>query len=279
MTTLPRISIVTPSYNQAHFLERTIKSVLDQGYPNLEYIVMDGGSTDDSLEIIRRYSNQLAYWVSAPDGGQAEAIQRGFARSTGEILGWLNSDDLLLPGSLQHIAAQFLRKPGADFLAGGYVNIDESDRVTWCHWPVTPTFERILLVGFYVGQPACFWSHLAYDRVDGIDPTFQFGLDGDLFLRMLHRGQAISTTHLLACFRSHPASKSARLQEVHLAEKAKINKYWNRDYLQRVHGRRVYLYWRFQMVLRRGPQLLSLWTRYGNLRPWLYREMLPEELL
>ena len=115
MKALPRISIVTPSYNQARFLEQSMRSILDQGYPNLEYIVMDGGSTDGSAEIIHRYAGWLAYWASEPDGGQADAIRHGFARATGEILAWVNSDDLLLPGSLGHVALQFCRHPEADF--------------------------------------------------------------------------------------------------------------------------------------------------------------------
>ena len=134
----PRISIVTPSYNQARFLEKTIRSVLDQEYPNLEYIVMDGGSDDGSVEILRRYSNRLTYWRSSRDDGQADAIKRGFTLATGDILGWVNSDDLLLPGSLEHVAHQFRQHRGADFLAGGFVPIDENGRATWCFWPSHP---------------------------------------------------------------------------------------------------------------------------------------------
>lgn len=276
----PRISIVTPSYNQAHFLEETIQSVLDQGYPHLEYIVMDGGSTDDSAEIIRGYAERLTYWVSAPDGGQANAIEQGFERATGEILGWVNSDDLLLPGSLEHVAHQFRQHPEVDFLAGGFVPIDEQGRVTWCFWPVTPTFERLLLVGFYVGQQACFWTRRAYDRAGGIDPSFHFAMDGDLFLRILRCGKAISTTRLLACFRSHRASKSARLQDVNEAERARIQDRWNYNKLMRTRGNQEYIRWRLLTVLRRGPQLLRLWARFGQLRPWTRRnDMRPEDLL
>src|SRR5579862_8824120 len=105
----PRITVVTPSFQQGRFLEETIRSVLGQGYPNLDYIVIDGGSTDQSVEIIQKYAAQLSYWVSEPDHGQANAVNKGFQRSTGEILGWLNSDDLLLPGALFTIGRAFAR--------------------------------------------------------------------------------------------------------------------------------------------------------------------------
>jgi glycosyltransferase involved in cell wall biosynthesis len=275
----PRISIITPSYNQVGFIERTMVSVLNQGYPNLEYIVMDGGSTDGTVEVIKRYSNQLAYWVSAPDDGQADAIRRGFEMSEGEILGYVNSDDLLLSGSLEHVAMQFQQHPEANFLAGGFSDIDEHGHVTWCHWPVTPTFERLLLAGFYIGQPACYWTRQAYKRAGGIDTSFQFTMDYDLFLRILQKDRAIATNRLLACFRSHPESKSALLQCVHQEEQARIYLRLNREILLQERGRRIYWNWRLHTKLNSALQQLRLLYRFGNRHPWLFREMFAEEFI
>ena len=122
-----KISIVTPSYNQSQFLERTILSVLNQNYPNLEYLIIDGGSTDGSVEIIRKYEKYLAYWVSEKDNGQADAINRGFQKSTGKILAWLNSDDIYLPGTLLKVSETFNKNPEVDLIFSNIFFIDEYD--------------------------------------------------------------------------------------------------------------------------------------------------------
>src|SRR6185369_4878244 len=126
----PKITIVTPSFNQGRWIEQTIRSVLDQGYPNLEYIVLDGGSTDGSSEIIERYAGSLAFWASEPDGGQAAAINRGFARATGSLLGWINSDDLLEPGALALLAAEHRATPDAVLLGDVWNFVDGSDELS-----------------------------------------------------------------------------------------------------------------------------------------------------
>ncbi|NVO00781.1 MAG: glycosyltransferase, partial [Geobacteraceae bacterium] len=128
MTAPPKITIVTPSYNQGRFLEKTILSVLDQGYPNLEYIVIDGGSTDESVEIIKKYADRLTYWVSEPDRGQSHAINKGFERATGEIFGWLNSDDWYHPGALQAVAEAFAANPDVGAVVGAGEMVDEEGK-------------------------------------------------------------------------------------------------------------------------------------------------------
>ncbi|QDT63417.1 glycosyltransferase family 2 protein [Calycomorphotria hydatis] len=204
----PRISIVTPSYNQAEFLGRTIESVLGQNYPALEYVVRDGASTDGSVEIIESYSDQLTRWVSEPDDGQADAIVKGFSESTGEIMGWLNSDDLLLPGTLNTVANYFQQHPEVDAVYGNRVMIDADDREVG-RWVLPPHNSRVLRWFDYVPQETLFWRRELWDRVGGIDPSFRFALDWDLLLRFLDAGAKFA--HLpkfLGAFRVHDDQKS-----------------------------------------------------------------------
>jgi len=125
----PKISVVTPSYNQAEFLERTILSVLNQNYPNLEYIIIDGGSTDGSVEIIKKYEKYLAYWVSEKDRGQAHALNKGFEKSTGDLIGWQNSDDIYLPGAFFKVAEAYKKKPNYDVYFGSVYFVDRDDKI------------------------------------------------------------------------------------------------------------------------------------------------------
>ena len=156
-SSLPSISIVTPSYNQAAFLEETIRSVLLQGYPNLEYIVMDGGSTDGSVEIIKKYEKHLTYWTSQKDAGASDAIRKGFERATGSILAYLNSDDLYLPGAIHHLINRF-KTAGADVVYGNTYWIDDRSRIL-AERRQTP-FSRFayLYGGADLQQPATFWT-------------------------------------------------------------------------------------------------------------------------
>ncbi len=208
---LPRISIVTPSFNQARYLEQTILSVLRQNYPNLEYIVIDGGSTDGSVEMIRKYKREISFWVSEKDSGQAEAIHRGFAMATGEILGWLNSDDYYLPGTLFKVADAFSRNPTGEFVIGGYAVVRADGRLICKYYALKQDFLSFLCVGQYAGQMACFWRKSAYLAIGGIDQNLQYCLDYDLILRLSRRTDPIIIDDTLGCFRLHDAAKTTMI--------------------------------------------------------------------
>lgn len=182
--TTKRVSIVTPSYNQAAFLERTIRSVLDQDYDNIEYLVVDGGSTDGSLEIIKKYSKHLSWWVSEKDRGQTDAINKGFSRATGEILAWLNSDDTYEPGAVKAAVAQFESHPEASAVYGEAHFINGNDQIIG-RFPTAQTDLKKLKRGYvHVPQQACFFRADLWRKVGPLDPTFYFAMDYDLWVRL-----------------------------------------------------------------------------------------------
>jgi glycosyltransferase involved in cell wall biosynthesis len=230
MTELPRITVVTPSFNQGEFLEATLRSVLDQNYPNLEYLVLDGGSTDDSVEIIKRYAPRLTYWHSRKDKGQADAIATGFAMSSGEILCWLNSDDILLPGALQLVGTFFRDHPRVDVLYGNRLTIDRAGNVTGRHlWPWLLTRAHWAL-GQPLAQECTFWRRAIYEQVGGLDRSRFFIMDYDLFFRMWRAGRFRKTSAFLGALRQHEETKNARHVDVWRRELAEAKaRYGLRD--------------------------------------------------
>jgi len=205
----PRITIVTPSYNQAAFLEETIRSVLDQGYPNLEYLVVDGGSTDGSVEIIRRFADRLTHWESCKDRGQSDAINKGFARATGDIMGWINSDDMLAPGALGALAEAY--RPGLRWYYGRWGAIwadgstsrpDEVDPVpVWKFWD-------FLFDGAVITQVATFWNRELWQEVGSQVLDHPLIMDYELWMRF---ARLVPSTQVQAClgiYREHPAAKT-----------------------------------------------------------------------
>ncbi len=205
----PRVTIVTPSYNQAPFLEETIRSVLLQGYPDLEYIVMDGGSSDGSAAIIERYAPWLAHWVSQPDRGQSSAINLGFARATGGWLGWLNSDDCYAPGALRALV-ESAASTGATWASGAVIRFQDGARAA----PVrlqprieafSPEMLRRILA---FDQPGCLWTRDLWAAAGPLDESLTYAFDWDFFIRLapLARPAAIPAT--VACYRLHGAHKS-----------------------------------------------------------------------
>jgi glycosyltransferase involved in cell wall biosynthesis len=205
----PRVSIVTPSFNQAPFLEATILSVLEQDYPRLEYIVVDGGSTDGSREIIQRYASRLAWWVSEPDRGQTEALNKGFARAQGEIFGWLNSDDTYLPGAVSAAVESLQRHPGAGLVYANADYIDEQGRVIG-RFPAAQTDLRRLRRGYvHIPQQASFFRARLWRELGPLDPSFYFAMDYDLWTRIAARAQLKFLPHYTwANFRLHAAGKT-----------------------------------------------------------------------
>lgn len=188
---LPKISIITISYNQAEYLEDTLRSVIGQGYPNLEYIVMDGGSDDGSVEIIKKYEAHLAYWQSEKDDGQSAAINAGFRRTTGDIIAWLNSDDQYLPGTLHFIANQFVKNGVVEskIVCGQCVDIYETPiskagAKNVCERAKSFNIELL----HFVTQPACFWTLNLWKKIGELDESLHYGMDWEWFIRSSRAG-------------------------------------------------------------------------------------------
>ncbi|WP_295101568.1 glycosyltransferase family 2 protein [uncultured Candidatus Kuenenia sp.] len=205
----PKITVVTPSYNQAQFLERTILSVLNQNYPNLEYIIIDGGSTDGSVEIIKKYETKLAYWVSEPDRGQSHAINKGWQMSTGQIMAYLNSDDTYRAGALFYIAKYFAEHPEVDMVYGDVYVIDENDNLVQPFICGEFNLKRYIKdCNYYIPQQAVFFRRQIFEKVGLLDENLHFKMDRDYFIRIGINGCVKRIPHYLAHFRTHPAAKS-----------------------------------------------------------------------
>ena len=205
---LPLVSVVTPSYNRAGFLEETIDSVLSQSYPRIEYIIVDGGSTDGSLDIIRRYADQLAWWLSEPDQGQTDAINKGFAHATGEIFAWLNSDDTYLPQAVAEAVAVLQASPETGMVYGDANLVDEEGRVIG-QFPARQTDYQRLRRGYvHIPQQASFFRAALWRRVGPLDPSFYFAMDYDLWVRLAKIASLRYYPRTWANFRLHGGAKS-----------------------------------------------------------------------
>lgn len=214
----PRVTVVTPSFNQADFLEATLRSVILQGYPDLEYIVMDGGSTDGSVEIIRKYAPWISHWRSAPDRGQSDAINQGFALATGSVLAWLNSDDIYLPGALT-TAVKHLVEADADIYIGAmdkvYVDGDHSELVKRSFSTRGEPFQEFPIFAdgrvhrFHFIQPPSVWTRRIWEATGGLDESYHYQMDREWVNRALAAGGVLVTSDdVLARFTLHPGSKS-----------------------------------------------------------------------
>lgn len=201
-------SIITCSLNQGAYIERTIKSVLAQNYPDLEYIIVDGASTDNTLEILKSYQDRII-WISEPDRGQAHAINKGFNMSKGEIIGWINSDDLYLPDSFEKVNQFFIENQQVDMVYGDCYLIDENDKkIGELDVPVNFNLKRLIEWGDYIPQPSTFFRRHVFEQVGGINESLQYSMDYDLWIKIgLHFQVRKINTHL-SCFRKHPQQKT-----------------------------------------------------------------------
>jgi len=227
-----KISIVTPSYNQSKYLPFTIESVLDQQYPNLEYIIIDGGSSDQSIDIIKKYERSLSYWISEPDRGQSDAINKGWKRVHGDIIGYLNSDDLLLPGSLERVAVFFEKNKDVDFIYGNAIFIDESGkkigRLNGHPFDLRLMLQRKITIP----QPAMFFRKNLLDEIGYLDEDFHYTMDVDFCLRTAHHHTLIYLPYDLAAMRVHSEAKTLSMPDLfYLDELSALTKFFSQPHL------------------------------------------------
>lgn len=221
----PKLAVITPSYNQAEFLERTILSVLNQNYPNLEYIIMDGGSTDGSVNIIRRYEKHLAYWISEKDGGQTAAINAGFRKATADWVTFQNSDDVFAPGAFAAFAAALGRNPAADVIYGHMLKIDEADRITE-HLKVPPFWDVAQVYeGMQVFNQSMIFRKSLLERYGYLDESYHFAFDYEICTRWCVHPEIrfVLEPGFWGAFRDQPNAKSLKIADVGRREHAQIS--------------------------------------------------------
>lgn len=203
----PKLSLVTPSYNQGRYVARTVRSVLLQDCTDVEYIFLDGGSTDETMAAVAPYLERFAYWRSARDDGQSAAVHEGLERARGEILGYLNSDDLLAPGALSAVMRYFDRHPEVDAVYSHRLLIDEDDRVIEA-WVLPPHSNYCISRWDWLPQETCFWRRRLFERAGNVDPDLAFAFDYDLFVRYMRAGKFVRLNAFLGAFRWHQESKT-----------------------------------------------------------------------
>jgi glycosyltransferase involved in cell wall biosynthesis len=211
MTKHPKVSVITPSYNQGQFIEETILSVFNQTYPNIEYIIIDGKSNDNSVEIIKKYSENLTYWISEKDNGQTDAINKGFAIATGEIVCWINSDDILLPGALQEVVNYFTAFPECKILNGYTLRIDKISNIMFNHFVPKPMKWFAKHGVYYINQPSMFFKKELINKLGFINEKYHARMDQEFVMRVLKNNiQFGKVNKILAAIRIHEDTKTAQ---------------------------------------------------------------------
>lgn len=219
MSAQPLVTVVTPCFNSIEFIERTIVSIRKQTYKNIEFIVVDGGSTDGTLEIIKRHADAISWWVSEPDKGMYHAINKGLIRATGEIVSYLNSDDIYYPDTISNVVKSFTQQPQADLIYGNLDIIDEKDQILYKQ--IYPDFSAKHFANAnysMIGQPASFWRRGLLERIGLFDEIFKMVADFDFFVRAGAAGKMIHVDETLAAFRVHAKSLTSRQLELNFRE-------------------------------------------------------------
>jgi len=250
-----------PSFNHAHFIGRSLNSVLNQQASDIQLIVMDGGSKDRTLEVLNEYQDDISHWRSEPDKGQSDALNKGFRYATGDIFGWLNSDDLYLPGAFEHVAELFDQHPEIDVVYGDWYSVDVDDGVMERHLGLSPSRGRLITEGFFCNAQAMFWRRRLHERYGEFDLRLHYTMDYDLMLRLISiagRRAFLRTDRPLGCFRVYPGQKTGSSNEKVAQEHRHIAgrehtawKYAPRGRLlrQAFRVKRLVEYW-----VRRGPR-------------------------
>ncbi len=274
-----KISIVTPSFNQAAFLEETLLSVKEQGYPALEHIVIDGGSTDGSVEILKRCSSQPGWehlhWVSEPDGGQSDALNKGFQRAQGDIIGWLNSDDRYRAGCFDRVVRGFAQYPRVDVLYGDYTYMDEKGRIRRIRREIE--FNRFILFYLhmlYIPTTSSFFRRRIFTEGNWIDINFRSAMDAEFMMRIFSKGYVFQhIPGLLADFRLHPQSKTVAHPELQLREHQEISIMYS-PILRRMPGTFS------RKCVSAGLQVIARGLRYSEklLRGYYFEQFRPSRL-
>lgn len=253
----PKISIVTTNYNGAAWLEQTLQSVLGQNYPNLEYIVIDGGSSDGSQKIIEKYEKQLAYWESEPDRGFAHAYNKGFAKATGDILAWLNSDDLLTPWALETVARCFTDQPQAQWLTSLYPMVCGTSGRTML-MPADPFNRELFYKGVYgrvlpfIQQESTFWRRELWESSGAtLDEGLDLAIDTELWARFFKQTELYAVAASIGCFRYRPDSKSGRDIGAYYGEMARVLGRYDNGIFARLLRKRYFP----ELVKRLAPHL------------------------
>ena len=227
---LPKISVITASFNQAEFIERTISSVFNQGYPNTEHIVIDGGSNDGTVDILKKYEKRIAYWVSEPDEGQTHAINKGLKHATGELIGFQNSDDVYLPGAFWKVAEVANKNPQAGMIYGDFLHLDDNDNVLDEQLLGIAKLWIQIMLGPQIHNQAAFWRKSVSDKIGLLDQRYTFDMDYEYFSRILAAGyKAVHIQDYLGAFRHHSANKTSNLGDISKKELKQVSDAYRKE--------------------------------------------------